>query len=55
MAAHERADCQRSEERLDKNALPLLQEANRRRGPAVRQSLDFPLPALRALAKLDMQ
>jgi hypothetical protein len=34
---------------------PLLQEADRRRSSAVRQSLDFPLQALRPLAKLDMQ
>jgi acyl-CoA thioesterase-1 len=31
---------------------PLLQEADRRRGSAVRQSLHFPLPALRAVATL---
>lgn len=31
---------------------PLLHEADRRRGLRVRQSLDFPLPALRALATL---
>lgn len=29
-----------------------LREADRRRGPAVRQSLDFPLPASQAVAKL---
>lgn len=34
---------------------PLLQETDRRRAFAVRQSQDFPLPALRALAKLDTQ
>jgi acyl-CoA thioesterase-1 len=33
----------------------LLQEADRRRGSAVRQSLDFPLPALPAMAKLHLQ
>ena len=39
-------------ERVIRVLRPLLQEADRRRGSAVRHSLDFPLPALRAVAKL---
>ena len=42
-------------ERVIRVLRPLLQEADRRRGSAVRQSLDFPLPALRAVAKLHPQ
>jgi acyl-CoA thioesterase-1 len=42
-------------ERVIRVLRPLLQEADRRRGSAVRQSLDFSLPALSALAKLDVQ
>jgi acyl-CoA thioesterase-1 len=36
-------------ERVTRVLRPMLQEADRRRGPAVRQSLDFHLPAPRAL------
>lgn len=42
-------------ERVTRVLRPLLREADRRRGSAVRQSLDFPLPALRAVAKLHLQ
>jgi len=40
-------------ERVIKVLRPLLREADRRRGSAVRQSLDFPLPALQPVTKLE--
>jgi lysophospholipase L1-like esterase len=39
-------------ERVVRVLRPLLREADRRRGAAVRQSVDFPLPGLRAVATL---
>jgi acyl-CoA thioesterase-1 len=41
-------------ERVIRVLRPLLREADRRRGSSVRQSRDFPLPALRAVAKLHL-
>ena len=41
-------------ERVIQVLRPLLQAADRQRSSAVRQSLDFPLPVMRALARLDM-
>jgi acyl-CoA thioesterase-1 len=40
-------------ERVIKVLRPLLREADRRRGSPVRQSLDFPLPALQPVTKLE--